>query len=261
MSKQAYGGSTGLTCPGNVCEIFSGIQGEGLMIGERQIFVRLAGCNLSCAFCDTPSAREPAETCRVERTAGARNFAMVSNPIAAFDVVKYVEKLDTYRRVHHSVALTGGEPLMQAEFAAELVRELKRKEFWVFLETNGSLPNELAGVIRYVDMVSMDVKLPGTACCPDLLVEHERFLRRAAQVGVYVKVVLTSATSTDELLAAAKMVCEVNPTIPLVLQPASPNGEIKPPSPAQVLDWQLQCKLHLPNVRVIPQCHKIMGQL
>ena len=42
---------------GNVVEIFSGIQGEGIHVGRRQIFLRLAGCNLRCDYCDQPEAR------------------------------------------------------------------------------------------------------------------------------------------------------------------------------------------------------------
>ena len=41
-----------------IIEVFSSIQGEGLLIGRRQIFVRFAGCNLNCNYCDTPESRK-----------------------------------------------------------------------------------------------------------------------------------------------------------------------------------------------------------
>lgn len=246
---------------GSLCEVYSGIQGEGLLVGERQIFVRFAGCNLDCSFCDTPSARVPEGTCRIEQTPGLRDFTTARNPLTPVAAVSYIECLETSPRLHHSVAFTGGEPLVQADFVAQVARELKDRDFRVFLETNGSLPDALMSVVGSVDMVSMDMKLPGTAGGPDLFTEHELFLRRAAPAGVFVKVVVTSATSADELLRAADTIKAVDPGIPLVLQPVTPQPGVSTPTAAQVLDWQAQCRLHLHNVRVIPQCHKIVNQV
>jgi len=262
MSDSESVGEQGTSESGYIYEIFSGIQGEGLLVGERQIFIRFAGCNLGCAFCDTPHARTPVETSRIERTAGARDFLSARNPLSARDVLAYVERLETSPRIHHSIALTGGEPLVQAEFVGHVARELKKRGFSVLLETNGSLPDALPAVIPFVDVVSMDIKLPNAAGGPDLLARHELFLRRAASAGVYVKIVVTSSTSTDELLQAARMVGAINPAIPLVLQPVTPLSGVLSPSAAQVLEWQAQFAVaNLHNVRVIPQCHKIIGQL
>ena len=246
---------------GCICEIFSGIQGEGLLVGERQMFVRFAGCNLDCAFCDTPFARTVVNVGRVEQTAGARDFLSVQNPLSARDVLACVERLETSPRIHHSVALTGGEPLAQVEFARGIAQGLKRKGFAVLLETNGSLPDALSEVIPFVDIVSMDVKLPSAAKGPNLVAQHELFLRRAVSAEVYVKAVVTSSTSTDELLEAARMVQAVDPAIPLVLQPVSPLSGVVSPSAAQLLEWQAQCAGYLRSVRVIPQCHNIIGDL
>ena len=261
MTDSEAVGERGTSDGGYTYEIFSGIQGEGLLVGERQIFVRFAGCNLSCAFCDTPHARTRVETGRIEQAAGARDFLSMQNPLGIRDVLACVERLQTSPRIHHSIALTGGEPLVQAEFVGPIARELKERGFSVLLETNGSLPDALPAVIPFVDVVSMDVKLPSAAGGPNLLARHELFLRRARSAQVYVKIVITSSTSTDELLQAAKMVEAIDPAIPLVLQPVTPLFGVSPPSAAQVLEWQAQCKSYLGSVRVIPQCHKIIGQL
>ena len=249
------------TAEGHIYEIFSGIQGEGLLVGERQIFVRFAGCNLNCAYCDTPAARVATDTCRIEHTAGLRDFTAAENPLTGSEVARYVERLETSPRTHHSVALTGGEPLVQPQFAASVARQLKENGFRIFLETNGSLVDGLSGVLPFADIVSMDVKLPGTTKGPNLFAEHELFLRKAASTEVYAKVVLSSITSTAEVVQAAEIIQAVDSAIPLVLQPVTPQSNVLPPSTAQVLQWQTQCRLRLHSVRVIPQCHKIMGQL
>lgn len=246
---------------GNVYEVYSGIQGEGLLVGERQVFVRLAGCNLNCSYCDTPHARIASDPCRVEQTAGLRDFVVVSNPITAQDVAAFVIRLDNPRTLHHSVALTGGEPLVQAEFASLIARALKQKGIQVFLETNGSLPNSLPKILPYLDYISMDIKLPSATAGPRILDVHEEFLRQAMSVKTYVKMVVTRSSSTDEIVEAATMIGTVDPAILLVLQPVTDSSRDLSPSAGQILKWQELCKSRLQNVRVIPQCHKVMGQL
>ena len=44
--------------PAHLVEVFSSFQGEGLYVGQRQLFIRFAGCNLRCRFCDTEAAQE-----------------------------------------------------------------------------------------------------------------------------------------------------------------------------------------------------------
>ncbi len=106
-------------------EIFESIQGEGILVGVRQLFVRFAGCNLSCSYCDTPAARSASDTC-VDRIAKR----VLRNPVSA----AYVQSLVDRSRVH-SICFTGGEPLLHAEFISSL-----RKSRPFYLETNMSLP-------------------------------------------------------------------------------------------------------------------------
>ena len=243
---------------GFVSEIFSGIQGEGLLVGERQVFIRLAGCNLRCAYCDTPGSQEPTESCRIEQTAGKRDFITLKNPLTAQQVAGRAKLL--LSRVRQaplsSLVFTGGEPLVQAGFLAETASLLKGSK--IMLETNGSLPDALPEVLHFIDVVSMDIKLPSVTSGPDLLQAHETFLRAAISKEVYVKIVVSSNTSVGEMLAAVNMISSVDPQIPLVLQPVTSQDT---PSPSNILDWQKQCLAILDRVLVIPQCHKLMGQL
>jgi len=118
-----------------VVEIFSSIQGESHWAGYPCTFVRLAGCNLDCAYCDTRYAREG------------------GNPMSLAAVVRAVEQEGLA-----TVEVTGGEPLLQAG-APELLRALAATGRRVLLETNGSLP--LDAVPPEVWVV-MDLKAPGS---------------------------------------------------------------------------------------------------
>jgi len=100
-----------------ISEIFSSIQGEGLRQGEPTIFVRFAGCNLRCSFCDTRSAWR-----------GGR-------PYSAAQAAEKVRRLRE-RSPARWVCLTGGEPLLQD--LKELVQLLKRGKFKVQVETNAT---------------------------------------------------------------------------------------------------------------------------
>ncbi len=239
----------------DIVEVFSSIQGEGRYVGYRQVFVRLAGCNLVCAYCDTPASRKPAADGWVEGTPGGRDFFPVANPVPVAALAGYVNRL--LRAPHHSVSLTGGEPLCQAAALAELAPKLAGR---LYLETNGTMPDELATVLSRIDIVSMDIKLPST-CGRELWAEHGRFLRLAAARELFVKIVLTAATGDEEFHRALALVAAVDRRIPVVLQPVSPVNNVAGIAPEAVLRLLAKALDMVDDVRVIPQTHKMMGQL
>jgi len=265
---------------GNVVEIFSGIQGEGIHVGRRQIFVRLAGCNLVCDYCDQPEARTaPAQALieraapstmlraalsKVERAAGRRDFISVRNPLGVETCARAILRLDRPRGLHHSVSLTGGEPLMQEDFLAALLPVLRRAGLRIFLETNGTRPAEFRALRHLVDIVSMDFKLRSATGRAMPAKAHAEFLRLAAGGGreVCVKAVVSSRTTGREIARAARLIAAVKRAVPLVIQPVTRLGEKTPapPDPARLLELQTAAAKVLPDVRVIPQTHKIIGQ-
>lgn len=239
----------------DVVEIFSSIQGEGLFVGCRQVFVRLAGCNLQCRYCDTPSSQVGTTVANIETEPGRRHFITVPNPITIDEAaIKITELL---RSPHHSVSLTGGEPLCQWQAIAQLAPLIKGK---VYLETNGTLYNELAKVISCIDTISMDIKLPSVS--PKAFwSEHRKFLRLAATKPLFVKIVITAETTDMEFKQALDLVAETSRDIPVILQPVSPNEGCGSVLPETMLLLQERALQVVKDVRVIPQTHKFMGQL
>jgi 7-carboxy-7-deazaguanine synthase len=118
-----------------VTEIFHSIQGESTHAGLPCVFVRLTGCNLRCAWCDTAYAFE-----------GGRSVSIA-------EIVAEVERFRC-----PLVEVTGGEPLLQPE-AFHLMTELLARGYRVLLETGGSLP--IDGVPEGVARI-VDVKCPGS---------------------------------------------------------------------------------------------------
>ncbi|MBI5809830.1 MAG: radical SAM protein [Deltaproteobacteria bacterium] len=135
-----------------VSEIFLSIQGESTYAGLPFMFVRLAGCTLSCGWCDTPYARggEGAAVMTVDEIAAALASSSCRN-----------------------AEITGGEPLMQQEETKDLARRLLDMGYRVLLETNGSA--SLAGLDeRLVKIV--DVKCPTSGHAGSFLVDNLNYI-------------------------------------------------------------------------------------
>lgn len=123
-----------------VVEMFTSINGEGRRAGQLAVFVRFAGCNLRCSFCDTMWAND----------AHTAYKTMTEEEIAQ----------EIIRTGVQCVTLTGGEPLLQKDIDVLLRRLAREQSLSVEIETNGSMP-----IAAYRDMenrptMTMDYKLP-----------------------------------------------------------------------------------------------------
>jgi 7-carboxy-7-deazaguanine synthase len=248
---------TDLSLRGNVEEIFDSVQGEGPLMGLRQVFVRMGGCNLNCAFCDTPQARRPAATCRFEETPGSGKYDYRPNPLSPDDVLDHVSRL--WSPGHHSVSITGGEPLLQPDFLGGLVSRMAAERQRVYLETNATLPQALPVLVEYLDIVAADIKLPSSTGEPERYEENAHFLELCDVPSLIVKVVVTEATETEELVAAIRIVKESGRAATVVIQPVTVGrGEIEP-GPGFLLELQRLALEEYPDVRVIPRVHQLLN--
>jgi len=159
-------------------EIFPSVQGEGLRQGRPAIFVRLAGCNLRCPFCDTRYAWRGGED------------------LGVGDILDVVLRFREARPADW-VCLTGGEPL--AQDIGPLVRRLRSAGLKVQVETNGTFPPRPPA-----DWYTVSPKPPSYAF-------HPLFLKKAREVKLVVSRDLTYAT-VRSLRGAFR------PSVPLLLQ-------------------------------------------
>jgi len=224
-----------------ISEIFQSIQGEGKYVGARQVFLRFFGCHMHCSWCDTPES--------IGDT--TRNY----KEMTLDEVFKQVQSL---WKDCHSVSLTGGEPLLQADFIAELLPRLKKAKMSAFLETSGVLHKALEQVIKGVDVVSMDIKMPSSTGERAFWKEHEQFLKVILQhkKDFYVKAVVSSNTDKVDILKTAKIVSNAKKDALFILQPNTfdlGKGVVQ-----KCDDFQRMCFKILPNTRVMPQMHKFM---
>ncbi|MDO9573099.1 MAG: 7-carboxy-7-deazaguanine synthase QueE [Candidatus Omnitrophota bacterium] len=217
-----------------ISEVFESVQGEGLYLGEKQIFVRFFGCNLNCTYCDTKLDR-----------------FMEYNPHELFEEIKL------YRDKYHSISFTGGEPLLHMEFLKDILKLTVKHGYKHYLETNGTLAPELEELIEYIDIVAMDLKLPSSSGMGDLWHMHEKFLKIASRKEVFLKAIICLGTLEEDLLRATALIKEVSPASILILQLNSyENHAMLSEKLSRFKDIARQQGV---TTCVIPQIHKIMG--
>ncbi|HXJ32506.1 MAG TPA: 7-carboxy-7-deazaguanine synthase QueE [Candidatus Eisenbacteria bacterium] len=245
---------------GNVSEMFVSFQGEGLHAGRRQLFVRFGGCPLRCRYCDTPDSLLPTAECRILGPDGEHRLP---NPLETGELAREVRALVAAAPPLHAVAVTGGEPLAQIDFLVAWLGA-DGPGLPVLLETAGILPARLERALPLVDIVSLDFKCPSNTGERARWDEHRACLEAAvaAQRDVYVKMPVDAGTRPEEVEDGARIIAVVGASVPLFLTPLS-----EPSTPRLTIDahglerLQAVASRHVPDVRVLPQLHKVLGIL
>ncbi len=219
---------------GRISEIFESVQGEGLYVGHKQLFIRFFGCNLNCKFCDTKPS----------------NYV-------EYEAEELFEKMKSNNIHPRFVSFTGGEPLIQKDFLKNISRLTKENGFMNYLDSNGIMADELKEVIEFIDVIAMDLKLPSSTGMEDFWQEHCRFLRVASEKEVFLKAVICEETSEEDFRKAVDLIKQVSIGTVLVLQPDSYGL-------ADFLEEKLQkfkqiCEEEGIVSCIIPQIHKIIG--
>ena len=215
-------------------EIFDSVQGEGLYLGEKQIFVRFFNCNLSCAYCDTKLDR-----------------------FTEYEPGELFEEIKLYRDKYHSISFTGGEPLLYTDFLKEILEFTSGHGHKHYLETNGTLFSELEQLIDRIDIIAMDLKFPSSTGMGNLWGMHRKFLKIASKKEVFLKAIICLTTGEEDLREALAMIKEISPYTVLVLQPNS--NENQSVLHEKLLNFKKIANQQRVTTCIIPQIHKIVG--
>jgi len=200
-------------------EIFFSLQGESTRAGLPTVFVRLAGCNLRCGYCDTSGAWEIGKFMSVEN---------VARKVAEFDC--------------RLVEITGGEPMLQAN-TPKLARKLLSDGCTVMMETNGTvnlspLPKEVAKIV--------DIKCPESGAAEPFLYENLKLLTQNDEIKFVV-------SSKDDFNWSAAETVKRNLLSICTVNVSPVHGKV---APADLAEWILASGLPL---RLNLQIHKYLN--
>lgn len=202
-----------------VNEIFSSIDGEGIRAGSLATFIRLAGCNMRCSYCDTA-------------------YSLTTKQGKIMTAREILEEVKLLGNKH--ITLTGGEPLMFDE-AKKLIDLLVRKGFIVNIETNGSidiLPYKKRNVI-----ITMDYKTPSSLMEDKMFIPNLEALRRND--------VLKFVCAKSDLPKVEEIIKTRNIKSWIYLSPIF--NEIEP---AELVDFLKSLDCNTEKIRVQLQMHK-----
>lgn len=115
-----------------ICEVFTSFQGEGYWMGKPAAFIRFAGCNIHCPFCDEHTKYKN---------------------ILDWDEEQIAQAVEEYEHV----IFTGGEPMLQVDAWHDFAKDLHKDGHYLHIETNGTL----SGVPKFIDWVTCSPKESG----------------------------------------------------------------------------------------------------
>jgi len=229
-------------------EIFTSIEGEGILFGTKTLFVRMAGCHLNCRWCDTSHA-----------------LPMSSGNSYSLDYVKklIVDYLQPYT---YKVNFTGGEPLVQYEAVIDLAKFVRKRGLRTYLESACYDSDRFAKLLPYIDICKVEFKMSDSNVVDmnhyDNLLENEI---RCLQTSVrnrkisYIKIVVTNSTDSKEFAELIENIFQHVSTAEINGFVIQPSDRIDEPTTERLLKlYDIVCP-HYKEVRIIPQLHKQIG--
>lgn len=232
-----------------VSEIFTSIEGEGIFVGKKTLFIRFSGCHLKCRWCDTKYAL-PLDS--------GTEYQM--NEIE--DLI--IRELQPFT---YKVNFTGGEPLLQTDAVIKLADFIKKQtNLKTYIESSCFDSELFSKVLPYIDICKIEFKTDDSKVVENevydsLLLNEIKCLELAVESNktTYIKIVVTNSTNLESFKNLVYNISKkIRPSdiVGFIIQPS--HG-VDQPTVNKLLDTYDIVQPMFPEVRIIPQLHKEIG--
>ena len=229
-------------------EIFTSVEGEGILYGTKTLFVRLAGCPFTCFYCDTKES-------------------LPLDSGTEYTIEEANELIDTNLQDQtYKVNFTGGDPLIQHEAVAQLAKHIQNKKIPTYLESSCFDIDRFNHVLPFMDIVKIEFKTKDSDFVDSehykKLIDHTMKCLESSvksKKTTYIKIVVSSKTQLDEF---KKLIDDIFNNISkeningFVIQPTYGISE---PSLDLLLNLYDIVFPYYIDVKVVPQLHKFIG--
>lgn len=229
-------------------EIFTSIEGEGILYGTKTMFVRLAGCPFTCFYCDTLDAL-PMDS---------------GNEYAIEEACNLIEK--NLEENTYKVNFTGGEPLVQSDGVLEMAKYVKSKNIPTYLESSCYDSKKFSQVLPFIDFIKIEFKTPEAKFVDAN--HYSKLIQNALEclkISVdsnkitYIKIVVSEKTELrdfKELLDKIFNIVSKKELTGFIIQPTYGIAE---PSLEKLLKFYDLVFPFYNEIRIVPQLHKFIG--
>ena len=229
-------------------EIFTSVEGEGILYGTKTLFVRLAGCPFTCFYCDTKESL-PLDS-GTEYTIEEANKLIDSNL-----------KSQTYK-----VNFTGGDPLIQHKAVALLAKHIQNKKIPTYLESSCFDIDRFNHVLPFFNIIKIEFKTKDSDFVDskhyEKLIDHTMKCLKSsieAKKITYIKIVVSSKTKLEDFKESVNQIFNIVSKDDIDGFIIQPTYGVSEPSLDLLLDLYDIVYPYYIDVKVVPQLHKFIG--
>lgn len=229
-------------------EIFTSVEGEGILYGTKTLFVRLAGCPFTCFYCDTKES--------LPLDSGTEYSIEEANQLIDTNL-----KNQTYK-----VNFTGGDPLIQHQAVALLAKHIQDKKIPTYLESSCFDIDRFNHVLPFIDIVKIEFKTKDSDFVDsqhyEKLIGHTmKCLKSSIQAKktTYIKIVVSSKTKLDEFKELTNQIFKIVSKDDIDGFIIQPTYGVSEPSLELLLNLYDIVYPDYIEVKVVPQLHKFIG--
>lgn len=229
-------------------EIFTSVEGEGILYGTKTMFVRLAGCPFTCFYCDTKES--------LPLDSGTEYSIEEANQLIDTNL-----KNQTYK-----VNFTGGDPLIQHQAVALLAKHIQDKKIPTYLESSCFDIDRFNHVLPFIDIVKIEFKTKDSDFVDsqhyEKLIGHTmKCLKSSIQAKktTYIKIVVSSKTKLEEFKELTNEIFKIVSKDDIDGFIIQPTYGVSEPSLELLLNLYDIVYPHYIEVKVVPQLHKFIG--